>query len=343
MPNTRTLSLDAAHDLIVAALTASRTSKENAESVARALVRAEADGQKGHGLSRIPFYTAQARSGKVNGFAVPTSAELTPALVRVDAADGFAYPAFDMALAALPDMARKLGLAMATVSRSHHFGQAGAHCERLAEQGLVALVFGNATGAIAPWGGKSPLFGTNPIAMAAPAGEDQPPLVIDLAVSRVARGKVITAQQAGQKIPEGWALDRDGNPTTDPDAAMNGTMIPIGEAKGAALAMMVEVMSAALVGAAFGFETSGAIKPVGEPANLGQTIIAINPQLTSNNHFYERMGTMISTVVGDGARLPGSRRLAMRSSAHVQGIEVSTKLLDQIDEIIANPVAEEVG
>ncbi|WP_417668172.1 Ldh family oxidoreductase [Roseibium sp.] len=325
-----TLSLAEAHRLVRTALIASRTRPENADCVARALVSAEASGQPGHGLSRVPGYAAQSASGKVDGAAVPTLQEVTPSLVRIDAAHGFAYPAIEKALEVLPAMASRQGIAMAAVARSHHFGQGGAHCEALADKGYVALVFGNAPKSIAPWGGKEPLFGTNPIAFAAPV-PGKPSLVIDLAVSRVAKGKIMAAEKTGSPIPEGWALDKDGNPTTDATAAMAGTMLPIGEAKGAALAMMIEVLSAALVGASLAFEASSLFSGEGKPPNLGQVILAIDPRLSSGGAYAERIATLMAAVEGaDGARVPGSRRIEMRAKAEADGLSIPSAILREI-------------
>ena len=337
MSNDLVLSLEEAHALVVAALRASNTDADVAESVARALVAAEADGQAGHGLVRVPSYSSHARNGKVDGHARPSAEVVTPSVLRVDANFGFAYPAFDLALAQLPEMTARTGIAIAAVRRSHHFGQAGAHCERLAEKGLIAFVYGNAPKAIAPWGGKRPLFGTNPIAFAAPVGEGRPPLVIDLAVSTVAKGKIVAAQKAGRStIPEGWALDPDGNPTTDVEMAMDGTMIPIGGAKGSALALMVEVMSAALVGSSLSTETSSLFTPDGPAPNLGQTILAIDPGPISGGAFAGRMDALLEGLAGEeGARLPGSRRLSAREHASANGISVNAPLHAEILEIVA--------
>src|SRR6185437_7428746 len=226
-----TLTLAEAQALVEAALTRCRTSAENAASVARALVAAEADGLKGHGLSRLPSYAAQAKAGKVDGFALPVVTRPRPALVAIDAANGFAYPALHAAVAALPDVARREGLAAAAIRRSHHCGAAGHPVERLAEAGLAALMFANTPAAIAPWGGSVGIFGTNPLAFACPLHE-RSPLVIDLSLSKVARGNILAAKQKGERIPEGWALDAAGKPTIDPDAALRGTMLPFGDAKG---------------------------------------------------------------------------------------------------------------
>ncbi len=332
---TEILSLSQAHALVCSALVANGTSPENAECVARALVAAEASGQPGHGLSRVPGYAAQSATGKVDGGARPTAREITPSLVRVDAGFGFAYPAIDLALEHLPAMATRQGIAMAAVCHSHHFGQGGAHCEALADKGYVALVFGNAPKSIAPWGGKEPLFGTNPIAFAAPV-PGKPSLVIDLAVSRVAKGKIMAAEKTGAAIPEGWALDSDGNPTTDASAAMKGTMLPIGEAKGAALAMMIEVMSAALVGASLAFEASSLFSGDGARPNLGQVILAIDPGVSSAGAYAERMATLMEAVEGaEGARVPGSRRLGARQKAETDGLAIPLPILNEIRALTA--------
>lgn len=337
MPNDVLLSLEDAHALAVSALCASGTDATVAQSVARALVAAEADGQAGHGLVRVPSYSGHVRVGKVDGHARPSAERVTPSVLRVDAGFGFAYPAFDLAMEQLPEMVAGTGIAIAAIRQSHHFGQAGAHCERLAEQGFIAFVYGNAPKAIAPWGGKRPLFGTNPIAFAAPVGEGKPPLVIDLAVSTVAKGKIVAAQKAGrQSIPEGWALDPDGNPTTDVQAAMDGTMIPIGGAKGAALALMVEVMSAALVGSCLSTETSSLFTTEGPAPNLGQTILVIDPGPVSGGAYAGRMEMLLEGLAGEeGSRLPGSRRISAREHARVNGIAINAPLHAEILEIVA--------
>ncbi|WP_029059659.1 Ldh family oxidoreductase [Stappia stellulata] len=331
------LSLEEADALVRKVLVACNTAPDNAASVARALVAAEADGQGGHGLSRLPSYALQSRCGKVDGHARPVLERPTPALLRVDAGHGFAFPAFDAVIDALPAMATAAGIAMASIRRSHHFGQAGAHCERLAEKGLVAFVFGNTPKAIAPWGGKAALYGTNPIAFAAPVSAGQPPLVIDLAVSRAARGKIMAAQKAGTPIPEGWALDKTGNPTTDPAAALAGTMVPIGEAKGAALALMVEVMAAAVAGACLAFEASSLLDTEGGPPDLGQTIVAIDPHLASGGVYGERMETLVAEIVAEaGARVPGTRRLESRERAAREGVFIGPALYREIASLTGN-------
>ena len=249
------LSLAQLHQLAVKALKLHNTSEPNANMVARALVAAEADGLGGHGLSRLPSYCAQSASGKVDGHAVPVATLVADSAIRVDAQHGFAFRALALAVEELCKLAPKNGIAVAAITHSHHCGAAGYHVEALARQGMVGLMFANTPRAIAPWGGKTGVFGTNPIAFAAPR-KSKDPLVIDLSLSKVARGKIMVARQNKEPIPKGWALDSSGQPTTDPEAALSGTMLPMGEAKGAALVLMVEVLSAALTASHFGFEAS---------------------------------------------------------------------------------------
>ncbi len=324
------LGLEQAHELVARALMAAGTSVLNAESVAAALVAAEADGQRGHGLSRVAAYAGQARSGKVDGKAEPQVEWVSDCAIRIDAGAGFAFPALDKARAGLEAMARESCIAVAGVHHSHHFGQAGYHVERLAEKGLVALMVGNSPQAMAPWGGSRGVFGTNPIAFAAPR-RGAPPLVIDLSLSKVARGKVMAAAKNGETIPEGWALDPEGQPTTDPEAALAGTMIPMGDAKGAALAMMVEILSASLIGANHAFEASSFFTAEGAPPGVGQFLLAIDPAPLSGGTFADRLEVLIAAVEGqEGVRLPGSRRLSSRAAAVQDGISVPAALLAEI-------------
>lgn len=306
---------------------AAGASPANAASVAWALVTAEADGLKGHGLSRVPTYLAMLKSGKIDGQVVPKASRPKPGVLSIDAGHGFAYPAIDLAIAEIPDLAREQGIMAAPIRRSNHCGAAGLHVERLAQQGLVAMLFANTPGAIAPWGGSKPVFGTNPIAFAAPlAGRE--PVVIDMALSKVARGPIVAAKQKGQAIPEGWALDVDGRPTTDATAALAGTMVPLGDAKGATLAMMVEILAAALVGAHFGFQASSFLDAQGGPPDTGQLILAIDPHAMGGNWFDERMRALVHAIEAqEGTRLPGVRRLTLRAKARAEGIEMPEDML----------------
>jgi (2R)-3-sulfolactate dehydrogenase (NADP+) len=321
------IPLEALEDLASAALIASNTSEANARSVATALVAADADGLASHGVSRVPFYADQAASGKVDGHAVPRLEQHAAAAIRVDAADGFAYPAIRMGLDRALDVAGDAGVAAVSIGNSHHCGAFGYHVESVAAQGLMALGFSNTPAGIAPWGGSRGSFGTNPIGFACPR-RAQAPLVVDLSLSAVARGKVMLADKRGESIPEGWALDADGRATTDPRAALAGTMLPIGGAKGAALAMMVELLTAALAGANFAFEASSFFNADGPPPRVAQTFLVLNPDAFGATGFLDRVEALVADVLAQsGARLPGDRRHASRAEARANGIEIGEDLL----------------
>ncbi len=304
----------------------------NGDLTARALVRAEIDGQKGHGLSRVPSYAAQVSTGKVNGQAAPVIEDVKPGLFRVNAGFGFAYPAIKSALPELAQRAKKLGLAAVAIYHSHHFGVAGHHCEDLAAQGFVAFVYGNTPAAMAPFGAKEKVLGTNPIAFAAPA--DKEPLVIDFALSSVARGKIMAAKQAHQNIPEGWALGPDGKPTTDADTALLGSLLPAGGVKGSALALLVEIMSGCLAGAALGYQASSLFAGDGPPPNLSQVLIAIDANALSNGGFLARIRELAAIYERvEGARFPGTRRLLNRKKAAAEGLYIPAPLMKEIEKL----------
>ncbi|SDA24089.1 (2R)-3-sulfolactate dehydrogenase (NADP+) [Methylobacterium sp. UNC378MF] len=329
MPN---LTLSEVEALAEAALIRCGTAEAAARSVARALVGAEADGLKGHGLSRVAPYGAQVRAGKVVGDAVPRAERPRPGLLAVDAAHGFAYPALDLALEALPSLARQQGVAAAGIRRSHHCGAAGRPVEALAEQGCVALLFANTPAAMAPWGGRQAVFGTNPLAFACPL-PGRAPIVVDLALSKVARANIVGAAKRGEAIPEGWALDAEGRPTSDAKAALDGTMVPLGEAKGTALALMVELLAAGLVGARFAGEASSFLDAAGDPPGTGQLILALDASALSPDA-PERFAALADAIEAqDGARLPGSRRLGLRRRAAEAGLDVAEALVAEIEAL----------
>jgi (2R)-3-sulfolactate dehydrogenase (NADP+) len=325
-----TLSLADARALATRALQANGASLTNAASTAAALVAAEADGQFGHGLTRVASYSAQLRAGKVDGQATPALTQTRAAVVRINANGGFAYPALDLAIATLAPLAREAGVAAAGIHASHHIGQAGRSVERLADQGLVALVVSNTPKAMAFHGGSKPMMGTNPLAFAAPLS-GRAPLVIDLALTLVARSRIVAAQVAGDSIPAGWATDAEGRPTTDPAAALAGALAPAGGAKGAALALMVEVLCGALAGGAYGWDASSFLDDQGLSPSVGQILIALDPMAFAGPGFLARMEALVATMSAeDGVRLPGDRRLASRAKAAANGLALSRVLHSEL-------------
>jgi (2R)-3-sulfolactate dehydrogenase (NADP+) len=270
----------------------------------------------------------------VNGNEAPSILSSNGSVIRIDANNGFAYPAISLALKEITSTCKKFGIAAASISRSHHFGQAGRHVEILAENGLIGLMFGNTPKAIPPWGGTKALFGTNPIAFSTPR-EHEAPLVIDMSLSKVARGKVMVANQQNEKIPEGWAIDSDGKPTTDPKKALAGAMLPIGDAKGSALALMVEILAAGLTGSNFGFEASSFLNAEGDSPGVGQLIIAIDPSFFSGERFSERTETIVDAILEQPAtRLPGNKRLEKRKLRDSsQSVTISKELFEKISDL----------
>ncbi len=320
------LTLSEAEALGRRVLEAAGVTPGNAEAVAKALVAAEADGLASHGRSRLPAYADQARAGKVDGKAVPVAQQTALAAIVVDARDGFAYPAIAEGLAQAIEVVRDSGVVAVGVTNSHHFGAAGYHVEPLARQGLVALAFSNSPAGIAAWGGKRGLFGTNPIAFASPrAGAD--PIVVDLSLSKVARGKIMMAAQRGEAIPEGWALDAEGRSTHDAEAALAGTMLPLGDAKGYALVLMVEILAAALTGAHFGYEASSFFDAKGTPSRVGHFFLLIDPARFAGDAFSSRVAVLADVILAEpGTRLPGERRLKLREIAARTGISIPEAL-----------------
>jgi (2R)-3-sulfolactate dehydrogenase (NADP+) len=325
------LSLAEARALAAAALSAAGANPEMAALTAAALVAAEAEGQGGHGLSRVAMYAGFLREGRADGAALPRVTAERGGAALVDAGNGLAYPALHMAEAEAVRRAAEHGVAFIAITDSHHAGAMALPVRRLARQGLVALAFTNSPHAMPVPGGKRPLLGTNPVAAAFPR-RDAAPMVVDLALSEVARGKIMLAAKEGRPIPEGWALDAQGQPTTDAQAALDGAMLAMGGTKGAALALVVEVLCVALGGAAFGFEAESFFAPSPNPPRLGHAILAVDPgALAGQEAFLDRIEALFLAMLGDsGVRLPGARRDTLAARAEADGIAVPEALLAQL-------------
>ena len=313
------------------ALQGAGASPAMANSTAQALVLAESQGLGSHGLSRVTQYSTHLRNGRVDGAAVPVVLHRKGTAVVVDACEGLAFPACALAVREAITAARAHGIAMAGVVRSHHCGVLVDHLRPAAAAGLVGLGFANSPAAMPAAGGKHAVFGTNPVAAVFPRGAADP-LMIDLSLSEVARGKVMVAAKEGRAIPAGWALDAQGQPTTDAHAALAGSMLAIGAAsssKGAMLALVVELLVTALIGANFGFEASSFFVDEGNRPGIGQAFIVIDPAaLAGSAHYLARVEVLIQEMLHDeGVRLPGARREALRRRAEAEGMEVPDALL----------------
>ena len=312
-------------------LMAHSVGQRNATLTIASLLRAEMEGLPSHGFSRIPYYAAQSAAGKVDGHAVPLVERPRPGVVTVDARCGFAFSAFADGLPVAARAAKESGVALLAVRNSHHAGVLGFPVADLAEQGLVAMGFANSPASLAPYGGKKVTFGTNPLAMACPR-KDAPPLVIDLSMGLLARGKILQAAKKGELIPEGAAVDAQGNPTRDPAKAFDGALLPFGGPKGYALALMVEIMSAALTGASLAIEASSLFTPDGPAPRLGQSFLIMDPAATAGASFVDRVEQLLTFITDQpGTRLPGDRRIGLSQQARQSNsIELADDLLAEL-------------
>jgi (2R)-3-sulfolactate dehydrogenase (NADP+) len=328
------LSLQEADALVQAALLKSGASAAMAGSVAKALVLAEAQGIASHGLSRVPQYATHLKNGRANGQALASVAQRKGAAVVVDAKQGLAFPACDLAIAEGIQTAKELGVCFIGVKNSHHAGVIVDHLRAVASAGMVGLGFANSPSAMPAAGGKHAVFGTNPIAAIFPR-RDNDPLMIDLSLSEVARGKVMVAAKEGKPIPMGWALDKGGNPTTDAKAALEGSMLALGSTtstKGAMLALIIELLVTAVIGAQFAFEASSFFVDEGNQPKIGQAFLIIDPAaLNGNDSYLDRIEVLVSEMLQDeGVRLSGARRLALERKAQASGVSVPDALVAQI-------------
>src|SRR2546421_1968913 len=322
-------------ELATTALQRAGANDRMAQAAACHLVHAEEHGLPTHGMSRVPFYCGMLRKGRADGSAQPSLIADKAAACLIDNRDGLPYVSVQWAVEEAIQRARRNGIGFAGIRNSAHVGVLGIHLLPVAQAGLVGFAFTNSPAAIPPWGGKKPLFGTNPVAAVFPRGGGEP-IVIDLALTTVVRGRIMMAMRKGEKIPDGWALDRNGRPTNDPKEAIeHGSLFPIGGAKGAMLALMFELICAALTGAAIGPEADSFFSEEGNRPRIGQAFIAIDPgALAGMERYFERVETVVSTMLADPeVRLPGARRFAAEKTARAQGLEIPDDLLAQIEKL----------
>lgn len=327
---TMRMGLDEVEALAFARLTEAGATEAQARPVARSIRTAERDGVRSHGLMYLPIYAEHLTCGKVDGKAVPQMSRPRVGAVVVDAAHGFAHPAIDLGLPTLVDAARSYGIAAMTLRRSYNCGILGHHAEHIAEAGLIGLCFTHAPASIAPVGGHRPVIGTNPFALAVPDGRGGARFVLDQSASVVAKSEVILRARRGEPIPEGWALDAEGQPTTDPAAALKGSMLPSGGAKGFGMGLLVEVLASALAGATSSREASPFSGPLGGPPSTGLCFIAIDPSAHAPG-FATRIAELAEAIEAqDGARLPGTRRKAARERTETEGVALDADLANRL-------------
>ncbi len=325
------ISLRRLESLAEQALVRAGADSAMAASSARALAAADAQGLASHGVARVAQYATHLKNGRANGRAIARIVREKPAACLIDADNGLAFPACALAVDEAITRARAMGIGLAAVTNSHHFGVAAYHLAGVAEQNMVGLAFSNSPGAMPAWGGKRALFGTNPIAAVFPRSGALP-LSVDLSLSEAARGKVMIAAQQGKPIPPGWALDRHGQPTTDAKAALDGLMLPAGGVKGAMLALIVELLCTSLTGAHFGFEADSFFVDEGNQPRLGQVFLVLDPvALAGAEVYHSRIETLINAMCADPAvRVPGDRRARLAQQAVREGVEVSEAVLAKL-------------
>ena len=326
------LTLEEIYKLALNTLKINGCDEYNAEAVATTVTYAERDGSVSHGLFRIPGYVAALKSKKVKGDARPKNTFLSQNAIRVDGDYGFAPTAIKVGIPALVEITKKHGVGVLTITNTHHFAALWHETEALAEENLIGIACTAYKPSVAPAGAKKPLFGTNPISFAWPR-KNKTPVVYDMATSTMAMGEVQVAARDGHKVPFGTGLDKDGNKTDDPQAIANGgVLLTFGDYKGSAIAMMIELLAAGLVGDLFSFEAQKVDNNDGGPARGGEFIMSLSPELIAGedwNEHAEKFFKELSSM--DGVRLPGQRRHNNRNDEGPRNI--NSELIEKIKNL----------
>lgn len=305
--------------------------------LADVIVAGERDACKSHGIYRIEGILRTVKSGKVNPTAVP---RLLPsdggAVVRVDAGGGFANAAFEAGLPALVETTRRLGMGAMAVNDCVHFSALWPEAEAITDHGLVAMVMCPSYASVAPAGGTGPLLGTNPFAFGWPR-PDAPPYVFDFATSVVARGEIELHRRAGKPLPEGWAIDAQGNPTTDPEAALAGAMLPFGGHKGSAIGTMIELLAGIMIGDMTSPEVLDFLGSTNLAPRHGELVLAFDPArfaIGRAGNMTDRAEQLFDALVGQGARLPSQRRFKARAESAAKGINLTEAEVAGLDRLL---------
>ena len=331
MSETITLSPSRARTLIFKALTGAGTAPQNARYFTEAILDTELSGLTGHGFYWLQYYCQHVQSGKVDGRAKPLVRKLSPVAFHVDARRGFAHPAIEKGFEKLVPAARKFGIAGLAVHKSYNAATLGFHTGFLARQGLLAFGFTNAMPAIAPVGGRTPVIGTNPLSFAVPGRKGKIAFLIDQSSSAVTWTAVKRAAEEHQMIPLGWALDSEGQPTTDPVKGLAGSMAPAGGYKGFGQGLIVEVMCAALTGSNRGPQMGSFMANDGKPIGCGQFFIALEPEVFSGGLFHRQIKALIKSITSqEGARMPNARREENQRRLKREGLPIDRALHDRL-------------
>lgn len=329
------LSMDEAWALSVDVLEQNGFSQDQAAAIARSVVAAQRDECHSHGLYRLLDCVRTVRHGGVEPRAVPEVHDQAPGVISVDARGGCSLLAFEKGRQALVEKTRDHGVAVLAVNDAFHFSALWPEVESLADQGLVALAMTPSHAYVAPAGGTSALLGTNPIAFAWPR-PDGLPFVFDFATSMVARGEVELHRRAGESIPEGWALDERGQPTTEPEAALAGALLPFGGHKGTALSIMIELLAGPLIGDRLGHQTHPADGSDAGMPRHGEFILAMDPHVFLGGDADMRLQqaeALFEGITAQGARLPSQRRHAARARSRSEGMSIPSGLYAELVQL----------
>lgn len=337
MTQTSTITIADLHQRVDAIFRKVGLNAQQAGALARVIVAGERDACKSHGIYRIEGALRTVKAGKVKPDAVPElDLHEGSAIVRVDAKGGFANPAFELGLPALAERARALGLAALVINDCSHFSALWPEVEAVTGQGLAALVMCPSYATVAPTGGSKPLLGTNPFAFGWPR-PDHAPYVFDFATSVAARGELELHRRAGKPLPEGWAIDADGQPTTDPEAALAGAMLPFGGHKGSAIGTMIELLAGIMIGDLTSPEVLDYLGTTTLAPMHGELIIALSPEAFAAGrpgNPFARAENLFESIVGQGARLPSQRRFAARAKSEAEGIALTAAEMEQLDRLL---------
>jgi LDH2 family malate/lactate/ureidoglycolate dehydrogenase len=337
-PSSRVLlSLDDAFELSLSVLLRNGMNERHAAAVAKSVVSGQRDECHSHGMYRLLVCVRGMRSGKINGEAEPEVQDVSPALTRIDARAGFSQVAFDVGAEHLVRKANEVGIAALAINNCFHFSALWQEVEALADMGVAAMAMTPGHSCVAPAGGSKPLFGTNPFAFSWPRPGDFP-FVFDFATSVVARGDIELANRKGEKIPPGWAIGKDGKPTDDPNAALDGAMLTFGSYKGSALSAMIELLAGPLLGDLMSFESVALDAGTAISPYHGELLLAFSPErfaggaggATAN---YARAEYLFNAIVDQGARLPSQRRFEARARSNRDGVRLDRALFDEIREL----------
>lgn len=327
------LTLDEVDALARAAFRKVGCDEPNADALTRTVWRAERDGAKSHGLFRVPALIAALASGKANRTAAPKITKRAGVVLQMDGDKGYAPTAHDVGLPELIDVAKTNGMGALAIRDVFHFAALWPEVETICDAGLVGYAMTASPPYMAMPGGKRRVFGTNPIAWGWPRKEGAP-VIYDMATAHSARGEVMMAARDGHQVPLGAGIDVDGNPTTDPAKILEGAQLPFGGYKGAALALMVDLMAGPMIGEKTSLGIEAADDGVG-PALGGQTIFAFNPEMFGGANALEEGEALFADLKSDpGVRLPGDRRAAVRPTTPADGVEIPASLRETIQGLI---------